>query len=75
MTKFSIDNGLIRTNLVSEVAHSTDFCNLIESEFGYVVEPTSAYSPSQNGAAEIGNDKSVVNVLTLLFGPDLPDKF
>jgi hypothetical protein len=44
-------------------------------EFGYVVEPTGADSPSQNGGAEINNNTLAIKVQTLLYGSRLPTKF
>jgi hypothetical protein len=43
--------------------------------FGYVVEPTGADSPSQNGGAEIYNNTLAVKTRTLLYGAGLPAKF
>jgi hypothetical protein len=45
------------------------------TEFGYVVEPTGADSPSQNGSAKIYNNTLAVKVRTLLYGSGLPAKF
>ncbi len=44
-------------------------------EFGYVVEPTGADSPSHNGGAEIYNNILAVKVRTLLYRSGLPAKF
>ncbi len=44
-------------------------------KFGYVVEPTGADSPSQNGGAEIYNNTLAIKVRTLLYGSGLPAKF
>jgi hypothetical protein len=44
-------------------------------DYGYVVEPTGADSPSQNGGVEIYNNTLVVKVCTLLYGSGLPAKF
>jgi hypothetical protein len=44
-------------------------------EFGYVVEPTGADSPSQNGAVEVYNGHIAVKVQTLLYMSGLPPKF
>lgn len=38
----------------------------------YSIEPTSADSPSQNGAVKIYNNKLGVRVRTLLYGSELP---
>jgi hypothetical protein len=44
-------------------------------EFGYVVEPTGADSPSQNGAVEAYNGHIAVKVQMLLYMSGLPPKF
>ncbi len=44
-------------------------------DFGYIVEPTGANSPSQNGSAEIYNGTMAVWVCTLLYGSSLAAKF
>jgi hypothetical protein len=44
-------------------------------DFGYVVKPTGANSPSQNGGAEVYNGTLAVIVRTLLYGSGLPTKF
>ncbi len=44
-------------------------------EFDYIVEPTGADSPSQNGGAEIYNNTLAVKVRTLLYSLGLPAKF
>jgi hypothetical protein len=44
-------------------------------DFGYMVEPTGADSPSQNGGAEIYNNMLAVKVRTLLYGAGLSPKF
>jgi hypothetical protein len=44
-------------------------------KFNYVVKPTGAKSPSQNGAVEIYNDKLAVRTRTLLYGAGLPVKY
>jgi hypothetical protein len=48
---------------------------MLQHKFHYVVEPTGSDCPSQNGAAEINNDKLTVKVRTLLYGSGLPAKF
>ena len=45
------------------------------NSFGYVVEPTGANSPSQNGGAEKYSNTLVVKTRTLLYGAGLPAKF
>ena len=44
-------------------------------EFQYVVKPTGADSPSQNGGVEIHNNTLAVKVRILLYGAGLPAKF
>ena len=44
-------------NQGGELARSSEFKTMLEAEFGYIVEPTGADSPSQNGGSEIYNDK------------------
>ncbi len=44
-------------------------------EFNHVVEPTGTNSPSQDGGAEIYNNKLAIKVRTLLYGSGLPAKF
>ena len=41
----------------------------------YVLEPTGADSPSQNGAVEIYNNKLAIRARTLLYGSGLPAKY
>jgi hypothetical protein len=53
MKKFGIGNGVIRTDQGGELARSAAYRELMLNTFGYVVEPTGADSPSQNGGAEI----------------------
>ena len=75
MTKFGIASGVVQTNQGSELARSAAFRNMMLREFGYVVEPTGADSPSQNGGAEIYNNTLAVKVRTLLYGSGLSAKF
>ena len=74
MTKFGVGKGLIRTDQDGELARSADLRTLIESKFYFIVKPTGANSPSQNGVAEIYNDKLAVKVQTLLYRSRLPAK-
>jgi hypothetical protein len=75
MMKFGIGGGCVRTDQGGELARSDQFCNMLQQEFHYVVEPTGSDCPSQNGASEINNDKLAVKVRTLLYGSGLPAKF
>jgi hypothetical protein len=52
---------------------SSNFQDLLLRKFNYNIEPTGADSPSQNGVAEIYNDKFAIR--TPLYGSSLPAKF
>jgi hypothetical protein len=69
------NGGSIRTDLGGELARSVAFQDLLLRQFHYTLEPTSADSPSQNGAVEIYNDKFAVRTRTLLFGSGLPAQY
>jgi hypothetical protein len=71
LRKFGIGTGVIRTNQGGKLARSDSFCETMLKEFGYVVEPTGADSPSQNGGAESYNNTLAVKVRTLLYGAGL----
>ena len=75
MTKFGIGNGVVWIDQGGELARSKSFRDMMLSEFGYVVEPTGADSPSQNGGAKIYNITLAVKVRTLLYGSSLSAKF
>ncbi len=70
-----VDGGVVRTDQGGELARLSKFCDMILPNYQYVIEPTGADSPSQNGAAEIYNGKLAVRACTLLFGSCLPAKF
>jgi len=74
MKKFGNGGGIVQTDQGGELARSSEFKTVLESEFGYIVEP-SADSPSQNGGSEIYNDKLAVKTRTLLYQSHLPPKF
>jgi hypothetical protein len=69
------EGGCIRTNQGGELAGSSNFQDLLLRKFHYNIKPTGADSPSQNGAAEIYNDKFTIRTHTLLYGSSLPAKF
>jgi hypothetical protein len=75
MQKFCLRDGIIRTDQGGKLARSNEFWTGMLNEFGYVVKPTGADSPSQNGGAEIYNNTLAVKVCTLLYGLGLPAKF
>jgi hypothetical protein len=57
------------------LARSDEFRTTMMNDFAYIVEPTGADSPLQNGGAEIYNGTLAVKVCTLLYGSGLPAKF
>jgi hypothetical protein len=69
------DGGCIRTDQGGKLARSPTFRDLLLRKFNYTIEPTSADSPSQNGSAEIYNDKFAICSRTLLYGLGLPVTF
>jgi hypothetical protein len=75
MRKFCLSDGIIRTDQGRELARSDEFRTAMLDKFGYIVKPTGANSPSQNGRAEIYNNTLAVRVCTLLYGSGLPAKF
>ena len=75
MAKFGIGNGVVRTDQGGELARSASFRDMMLRDFNYVVEPTGADSPSQNGGAEIYNNTLAVKVRTLLYASGLSAKF
>ena len=69
LSRFGLKTGgLIRTDQGGELAWSAAFRKMTLDDVGYVVEPTGADSPSQNGGAEIYNNTLAVKVRTLLYG-------
>jgi hypothetical protein len=75
MTKFGIPNGVLWTDQGGKLAWNTDFRTVMLQEFDYVIEPTGANSPSQNGSAEIYNNTLAVKVQTFLYSSGLPAKY
>jgi len=53
MKKFGSGGGIVQTDQGGELARSLEFKTVLESEFGCIVEPTGADSPSQNRGSEI----------------------
>ncbi len=70
-----LPTGLVQTDQGGELARSQEFRHMMLHEFGYVVKPTGADSPSQNGGVEIYNNTLAIKVRTLLYGSGLPAKF
>ncbi len=75
MSKYVTGSGIVRTDQGGELARSSIFRNTMLKDFGYVVEPTGADSPLQNGGVEIYNNTLAVKVRTLLYGSGLPARF
>jgi hypothetical protein len=69
------DGGSVRTDQGGELTRSSAFQDMLLWDFHYTLEPTGTDSPSQNGAAEIYNDKFAIRTRTLLYGSGLPAKF
>ncbi len=69
------DGGSVRTDQGGELARSTTLLDNLLPQHNYVIEPTGADSPSQNGAVEIYNGKLAVRTRSLLFGSGLPAKY
>jgi hypothetical protein len=62
MKKFSIGTGVIQTDQGGKLSCSNFFCETMLKDFGYVVKPTGADSPSPNGGAKIYNNTLAVQV-------------
>jgi hypothetical protein len=76
LQKFGHANGgSIRTDQGGELAGSSVLSDMVLRNHSYVFEPSGADSPSQNGQAEIYNDKLAVRTRTLLYGAGLPAKY
>ncbi len=67
--------GSIRTDQGGELARSLALSDLVLRMHNYVLEPTGADSPSQNGSVEIYNNKLAIRARTLLYGSGLPAKY
>jgi hypothetical protein len=76
LTRFQHEQGgSIRTDQGGELARSFALSDMVLRTHHYVVEPTGADSPSQNGAVEIYNGKLAVCARTLLYSSGLPAKY
>lgn len=67
--------GSIRTDLGGELARSFQLSDMVLRSHKYVMEPTGADSPSQNGSVEVYNHKLAIRARTLLYGSGLPAKY
>ncbi len=67
--------GVIRCDQGGELARSHLFRSTLMDKHLYVLEPTGADSPSQNGGSEKWNDTLAVTTRALLYGASLPAKY
>jgi hypothetical protein len=65
----------IRTDQGGELARSFALSDMVLWTHHYIVEPTGAGNPPQNGAVEIYNGKLAVHARTFLYGSGLPAKY
>jgi hypothetical protein len=69
------DGGCVRTDQGGELAWSHASQDMLLRDHHYTLEFTGSDSLSQNGAAEIYNDKFGIKTRTLLYGSGLPAKY
>jgi hypothetical protein len=67
--------GVIHTDQGGELTRSANFRTEMFTSKRYVVEPTGADSPAQNGSAEKCNHTLAVTTRSLLYGAGLPARF
>jgi hypothetical protein len=67
--------GMIRCDQGGELARSEEWRTMVFKDFMYIVEPTGADSPSQNGQVERYNETVATITRTLLYGANLPAKY
>ncbi len=67
--------GSFRIDQGGELARLLGLSDTVLRTHRYVMEPTGADSPLQNGSVEIYNDKLAVRMQTLLYNAGLPAKF
>ena len=65
------DGGMIRCDKGGKLARSEEFCTRVLKECDFVVEPTGADDPAQNGGVETWNGTFAVTVSALLYGAAL----
>jgi hypothetical protein len=71
-TRFGHEHGgSVRTDQGGELARSFALSDLLLCKHKYVLEPTGADSPSQNGAVKIYNNKLAIRTQTLLYSAGL----
>lgn len=75
LTQFgNTEGGLICTDLCGELVSTSRFWELVLTR-GYIIEPTGADSPSQNGVVEKVNNMLTILVCVLLYSSILHAKF
>jgi hypothetical protein len=67
--------GIIRCNQGGELAKLNAFVSIMLKIFNYVIEPTGADSPSQNGGFERFNQTLGTMTRCLLYGASLPARY
>jgi hypothetical protein len=76
LTRHGHSNGGCHcTDQGGELARSSHLLDMVLHKYNYVMEPTGANSPLQNGAVKIYNDKLAIRARTLLYGLGLPAKY
>jgi hypothetical protein len=76
MQRFALrDGGFVHTDQGGELACSSSFGNTTLRTFTYLVKPTGADIPSQNGTVKFYNGHLAVKIWTLLHMSGLPPKF
>eukprot|EP00804_Cyclotella_cryptica_P013246 CCRYP_007032-RA/>CCRYP_007032-RA protein AED:0.39 eAED:0.39 QI:0/0/0/0.5/1/1/2/0/451 len=66
---------MIRVDQGGELARSAEWRTVVLAKHRYVVEPTGADSPSQNGQAERYNESIATTTRALLYGADLTARY
>jgi hypothetical protein len=65
-------DGVIRTDLSSELVRSTALQTTVFKETKYIIEPKGADSPLQNAGVEQWNQTLAITTRSLLYGSGLP---
>ena len=75
LSRFGHDHrGSIHTDQGGELSCSFALSDMVLRTHKYVLEPTGAESPLQNGSVEVYNKKLAVRARMLLYGSGLPMK-
>ncbi|KAL7538057.1 LOW QUALITY PROTEIN: hypothetical protein ACHAXR_008252 [Thalassiosira sp. AJA248-18] len=69
------EGGIIRCDQGGELAACKEFVTRMKRDHNYIVEPTGADSPSQNGGVERWNNTLATTVRALLYGASLEAKY